>query len=124
MEWVDGAEGLTVFGLVASIRQGKGALLNQDWGITSGVAETLARLSTAQLYELEAIDLQERVGLERNVVHAGGEKYRDLHRLSSGQQCTAILHLLLLDNPDPLIMDQPEDNLDNTFIAERIEPSG
>ena len=28
--------------------------------------------------------------------------------------------LLLLDNQDPLIMDQPEDNLDNAFIAERI----
>lgn len=35
-------------------------------------------------------------------------------------QCTAILHLLLLNNPDPLIMDHPEDNLDNAFIAERI----
>jgi hypothetical protein len=30
------------------------------------------------------------------------------------------LHLLLLDNQDPLILDQPEDNLDNAFIAERI----
>ncbi|MBW1650802.1 MAG: DNA repair protein, partial [Deltaproteobacteria bacterium] len=34
--------------------------------------------------------------------------------------CTAILHLLLLQNRDPLIMDQPEDNLDNAFIADRI----
>jgi hypothetical protein len=30
------------------------------------------------------------------------------------------LHLLLLDNKDPLILDQPEDNLDNAFIADRI----
>ncbi|MCK2122940.1 hypothetical protein Xbuh_15245 [Xanthomonas axonopodis pv. bauhiniae] len=28
--------------------------------------------------------------------------------------------MLLLENVDPLIMDQPEDNLDNAFIAERI----
>jgi len=27
---------------------------------------------------------------------------------------------LLLENNDPLIVDQPEDNLDNAFIAERI----
>ena len=27
---------------------------------------------------------------------------------------------MLLDNEDPLILDQPEDNLDNAFIAERI----
>jgi len=32
----------------------------------------------------------------------------------------AILHLLLLDNPDPLVIDQPEDNLDNAFIADHI----
>ncbi|MDB4304157.1 ATPase, partial [Desulfosarcina sp.] len=37
-----------------------------------------------------------------------------------GQQCTAILHMLLLENLDPLLMDQPEDNLDNAFIADRI----
>jgi len=30
------------------------------------------------------------------------------------------LHMLLVGNVDPLIMDQPEDNLDNAFIAERI----
>ena len=40
--------------------------------------------------------------------------------LSTGQQCTAILHMLLLENVDPLLMDQPEDNLDNAFIADRI----
>jgi ABC-type lipoprotein export system ATPase subunit len=28
--------------------------------------------------------------------------------------------MLLLDNSDPLLMDQPEDNLDNAFIAEWI----
>ena len=27
---------------------------------------------------------------------------------------------MLLENPDPLIIDQPEDNLDNAFIAEHI----
>ena len=26
----------------------------------------------------------------------------------------------MLDNQDPLVLDQPEDNLDNAFIAERI----
>ncbi len=28
--------------------------------------------------------------------------------------------MLLLENSDPLLMDQPEDNLDNAFIADRI----
>ena len=28
--------------------------------------------------------------------------------------------MLLLENADPLVVDQPEDNLDNAFIADRI----
>lgn len=36
----------------------------------------------------------------------GSPVYRSLERLSTGQQCTAILHLLPLDNRDPLVMDQ------------------
>ena len=118
-EWVDEAQDLTIMGLVAAAREGKDALLGKEWGLTSGVAETLTRMTAAQVYGLEAIDLEERVSLELNVSRAG-EQYRALDRLSTGQQCTAILHLLLLDNHDPLIMDQPEDNLDNAFIAERI----
>lgn len=44
-----------------------------------------------------------------------------MENLSKGQQCTAaILNILLLDNKDPLIIDQPEDNLDNSFIAENL----
>ena len=118
-EWVDEAEDLTVFGLVAAVREGKEALLNKEWGLTSGLAGSMIRMTPAQLHEVEAIDLQDRISLELNVSHTG-EQYRSLERLSTGQQCTAILHLLLLDNRDPLIMDQPEDNLDNAFIAERI----
>ena len=118
-KWIDEAQDLTVMGLAAAIREGKDALLGKGWALTSGLAETLNRMMPAQLFALEAIDLEERVGLELNVSHSG-ERYRDLDRLSTGQQCTAILHLLLLDNPDPLIMDQPEDNLDNAFIAKRI----
>lgn len=118
-EWVDEAQDLTILGLVAAIREGKEALLAKGWGLTSGLAETLTKMTDGQLYELEGIDLQDRITLKLNVSHAG-EQYRPLDRLSTGQQCTAILHLLLLDNQDPLIMDQPEDNLDNAFIAERI----
>ena len=118
-EWVDGAQDLTILGIVAAIREGKEALLGKRWGLTSGLAETLTRMTPEQLYELEGIDFQDQITLELNV-SLSGEQYRALDRLSTGQQCTAILHLLLLDNQNPLIMDQPEDNLDNAFIAERI----
>ena len=119
-KWIDDAQGLTVLGLVAAIREGKEALLGNGWGLTPGFAETLTKLGASQLHVLEAIDLEDRVSIELNVSHSGPERFRTLENLSIGQQCTAILHLLLLSNMDPLIMDQPEDNLDNAFIAERI----
>ena len=119
-KWVEDAQELTVMGLVSAIRKGKDDLLGKRWGLTPGFAETLAGLDAARLHALEAIDLEDRIGIELNVSHSGDERFRDLKHLSIGQQCTAILHLLLLNNPDPLIMDQPEDNLDNAFIAERI----
>ena len=118
-KWVDSAQDLTVMGLVAAIRGGKDELMGKNWELTPGFVETLIRMTPAQLYALEAINLEDQVRLELNVSHTG-EQYRALERLSTGQQCTAILHLLLLDNLDPLIMDQPEDNLDNAFIAKRI----
>ena len=119
-KWIDDAQGLTIMGLVSAIREGSSTLLNKEWNLTPALARALTSLSVAQLHALEAIDMEDRVGIELNVSHSGDERFRDLEHLSIGQQCTAILHLLLLNNPDPLIMDQPEDNLDNAFIAERI----
>ena len=119
LSWVDTAVDLTPVTLVHKIRDGRDALLKEDWGCTPAVAEALIRLSPERLLDMEMLTLPDTISIELNVSHAG-EEFRTLNRLSTGQQCTAILHLLLLENPDPLIMDQPEDNLDNAFIAERI----
>ena len=45
-----------------------------------------------------------------------------LEELSTGQKATAVLLLLLLESGAPLIVDQPEDDLDNRFITEGIVP--
>ena len=74
------------------------------------VADALSPLSLVKLRELEEIDLPERMELLLNVSR-DNETYREVRKLSTGQQCTAMLQLLLLDNPDPLIIDQPEENL-------------
>lgn len=123
LAWIDdsGAD-LTIAALVKAIREGEGDIkaLAFDWGMQNSVVEALARLDRGQVLELEEIDLQERTEIELNIVHEGDALFKPLKQLSTGQQCTAILHLLLLENDDPLVMDQPEDNLDNAFIAERI----
>ena len=51
------------------------------------------------------------------------EKYSPIDQLSAGQRCTAVFPLLLKLQEGPLIVDQPEDNLDNRHIAEAIAPA-
>ncbi|MGE3993602.1 hypothetical protein [Pseudorhodoplanes sp.] len=121
LAWIDEAESLSIPNLVASIAQGGDALLERfkKAGISKQAADAIASLPAAKIRELEELELPERLELLLNVVR-DGEQYREVGRLSTGQQCTAILHLPLLDNPDPLIIDQPEDNLDNAFIADHI----
>jgi len=49
-----------------------------------------------------------------------GSVARPLKELSPGQRCSAILPILLLTGDCPLIIDQPEDNLDNRLIRQVI----
>ncbi|MEY0273346.1 TrlF family AAA-like ATPase [Providencia rettgeri] len=106
--------------LAATIRQGETELA-QNFDVTGTVITALTRLPEIKLLELEELQLPDTMAIELNVTHGEREAvFRPIDDLSTGQQCTAVLHLLLLDNQDPLILDQPEDNLDNAFIAERI----
>lgn len=106
--------------LATTIRQGEAELVKK-FKMPNAVAKALCRLPELKLLELEALQLPDVMAIELNVTHDKKEPiFRPLEALSTGQQCTAVLHLLLLDNQDPLILDQPEDNLDNAFIAERI----
>ncbi|MEX9883818.1 TrlF family AAA-like ATPase [Providencia rettgeri] len=106
--------------LASTIRQGESEL-GRKFGISGTVVSALIRLPEVKLMELEELQLPDTMAIELNVTHGEREAvFRSIEELSTGQQCTAVLHLLLLDNQDPLILDQPEDNLDNAFIAERI----
>ena len=117
--WVSEGE-FSPANLAATIRQGE-AELTVAYGITDAIVRALSRLPERKLLELEELALPDTMAIELNVTHGEQEaKFRPIEDLSTGQQCTAVLHLLLLDNQDPLILDQPEDNLDNAFIAERI----
>ncbi len=120
LEWIKNEDNLSPFKLVELIEKGPEGLRNSGWNITQSVATALPKLSPSKLLELQEIELPDLIEIQLNIAHQGTAEYRSLERLSTGQQCTAILHLLLLQNREPLIMDQPEDNLDNAFIADRI----
>ena len=71
----------------------------------------LASLETVELNDLPCIELLD------------GQDYKDARALSTGQRCTTILPILLMESERPLLIDQPEDNLDNAFIFETIVKS-
>ena len=48
---------------------------------------------------------------------------KPIDQLSAGQRCTAIFPLILKLHDLPLVVDQPEDNLDNRYIASHIAPT-
>ncbi len=120
LAWIKEAEDFSPVKLAEQVRQGVDALRIAGWSITPTVAEALSRLTSEQVLQLEELELPDLINIELNTAHEGADNFRPLDKLSTGQQCTAILHLLLLQNADPLLMDQPEDNLDNAFIADRI----
>jgi hypothetical protein len=58
----------------------------------------------------------------RFAVGKPGEQFSPIDQLSAGQRCTAIFPILLKLKDGPLVVDQPEDNLDNRHIAKSVAP--
>ena len=67
-------------------------------------------------YQLESVDLEDRPCIELR----DGATYKPSGHLSTGQRCTTILPILLVQSERPLLIDQPEDNLDNAFVYDTI----
>lgn len=49
-----------------------------------------------------------------------GVEFKDLSRLSTGQRCTVVLPILLEHEDRVLLVDQPEDHIDNAFITDTL----
>jgi ABC-type cobalamin/Fe3+-siderophores transport system ATPase subunit len=79
-----------------------------------------ARLDTLAL---EVVESEDRVAIELNVGTHAEPNFKDAAAVSRGQKCTALLPMLLARRDVPLIIDQPEDNLDNHFIYETVVES-
>ena len=72
---------------------------------------------------VEELDLPHTTEIRLNLAPTGEQPaWRALDDLSTGQKATAVLLLLLLESDAPLIVDQPEDDLDNRFITQGIVP--
>ena len=113
---------LSVTRLVEACRAGQPAL-TKSFGIPAAQAERLAKADPEVLLGLEELDLPPTTAIKLNTAPAGEPpEWRALEDLSTGQKATAVLLLLLLESDAPLIVDQPEDDLDNRFITEGVVP--
>src|SRR5699024_1635647 len=118
LEWIDNIDDFSINTFIKNIILGKEALLKEykKFGLTDGKAEKFEKFSKEDIFNMEIIELKDIIDIQLYIQSSG--EYKSLNKLSKGQQCTAILYILLLENEDPLIVDQPEDNLDNSFISD------
>ena len=91
-------------------------------GMSPAVEETFfEQMTPARRLALSSLRCRDRYVLEFRVE---GENYRDLSKLSGGQRVSLLLSLLLETNDHrPLVIDQPEDELDNRFLFDTMLPA-
>jgi len=103
------------------IRRGNAERLSERAGI--GEDQAVRIVSHIQdsdyAFKLETVELGDEPFIELK----DGADYKNSADLSTGQRCTVILPILLLESERPLLIDQPEDNLDNAFVYDTIVKS-
>ncbi len=115
-------QALSLTQFVEACRAGTDAL-NKTYGITPAQAERLAKAEIEVLMRIEELELPPTTAIRLNTAPAGDPPaWQALEDLSTGQKATAVLLLLLLESDAPLVVDQPEDDLDNRFITEGVVP--
>ncbi len=97
--------------------------LSSVYGITHKQAERIAGADPEVFMKIEELELEPATEISLNTApRERAPVWQKLAELSTGQKATAVLLLLLLESDAPLIVDQPEDDLDNRFITEVIVP--
>jgi ABC-type lipoprotein export system ATPase subunit len=99
------------------------SILEKVFGCNSdAMKRNISSLPIEKLYELEEFHIPDLPIISLKVDDQSS-RYRPLDKLSVGQRCTALLSIILLESTNPLLIDQPEDDLDNQFIFDQIVES-
>ena len=123
IETLRGARDLSLTQFVAACRDGAQKVVESFGGIPAKQAGSLAEAHAEVLMRIEELDLPTTTAIRLNTAPLGEPpSWQTLDELSTGQKATAVLLLLLLESDAPLIVDQPEDDLDNRFITEGVVP--
>ncbi len=79
-------------------------------------ARVLTHLRNVDLGAIGVIDIEDEVFMQL----LDGTDYKDISELSTGQRCTVILPIVLAHKGRIVIVDQPEDHIDNAFITSTL----
>ena len=105
---------------VIAARSGLKAL-EEQYGIRGAQATNLISAGEKLFREIEEQTIDKAVDMLLDISPQGGQReLKKLEDLSKGQRATALLLLLLGASDSPLIIDQPEDDLDNRFVYDGI----
>lgn len=104
--------------VVAAARSGADAV--ENLGVSGSTATKIGSLTPALLRQLEEADTPDRVELQISLGAGSAQTWRAVQELSPGQRATALLALVLASGSEPLIIDQPEDDLDNRYIFDEV----
>jgi ABC-type cobalamin/Fe3+-siderophores transport system ATPase subunit len=69
---------------------------------------------------MEMVDVPDLVRLEMNLGTPTEPQWQDVSAMSPGQAATALLALVMVGGSEPLIVDQPEEDLDNRFVFNEV----
>lgn len=106
--------------LVECVESGRSEELARLVGIDNDRASRIVTyLRTRGAEEILAAELEDVVQL----CLLDGGAYKSTQHLSTGQRCTVVLAVLLQHEDRVIVIDQPEDHLDNAFIARTLVPS-
>lgn len=86
--------------------------------VTGHFVNLVKGLTDAQLDEIAILLPEDEI--EFKFMPSGTREYRSLSTASAGQKTTAILTFILSHGIQPLILDQPEDDLDNRLVYELV----
>ena len=113
---------MSLVDLAAACREGADALIDA-YGLTPGQARNIAEAEPDVALRIEELELPPTTTIRLNTAPPGAPPaWQALDALSIGQKATAVLLLLLLESDAPLVVDQPEGDLDNRSITEGIVP--
>jgi len=115
-------DALSLSELASACRLGRD-VLTQKFALPPAQADRMTQAPGEVIMQIEELDLLPTTTIELNVSPEGQPAaWQALDDLSTGQKATAVLLLLLLESDAPLVVDQPEDDLDNRFITDGVVP--